>query len=155
MICRLTIYISPSPVGQLIIAAAVIDDMIALVVLSQLKALTGSITAQGILIPVASALLYLFLGGYIAIFILPPFIDKFILSRFPHESHGKIELGILLLMLLGLMPATFYAEASYLMGAFVAGLTFCTSHALHDAFVGQFKRLLQWLMRIFFAASIG
>jgi Kef-type K+ transport system membrane component KefB len=53
------------------------------------------------------------------------------------------------------MPATHYAKASYLMGAFLAGLTFCSSDGLHHIFVRQFKRLLQWLMRIFFAASIG
>ena len=53
------------------------------------------------------------------------------------------------------MPATFYARASYLMGAFLAGLTFCSSDGLHHIFVRQFKRVLQWLMRIFFAASIG
>mmetsp|Transcript_19429 Transcript_19429/g.45207 ORF Transcript_19429/g.45207 Transcript_19429/m.45207 type:complete len:791 (-) Transcript_19429:359-2731(-) len=144
-----------TPVGQLIVAAAVIDDMIALVVLSQLQALTGSITAQGILIPVVSALLFLFVGGAVAIFVLPPIFEKHVLSRVPEQFHGKVELGIMFLMLIGLMPATYYGEASYLMGAFVAGLTFCTSHSLHDAFVGQFKRLLQWLMRIFFAASIG
>ena len=44
-----------TPVGQLIISAAVIDDMIALIVLSQLESLTGSATIQGILIPIVSA----------------------------------------------------------------------------------------------------
>ena len=34
-----------TPVGQLIISAAVIDDMIALIILSQLKALSGHITS--------------------------------------------------------------------------------------------------------------
>jgi len=58
-------------------------------------------------------------------------------------------------LVLALMPATYYAEASYLMGCFVAGLTFCSFDELHQAFVRQFKRVLQWLMRIFFAASIG
>lgn len=144
-----------TPVGQLIVAAAVIDDMIALLVLSQLEALVGSITVQGVLIPVVSALGFLFIGGYLAVFIFPHWIDTFILRHFSHESHGRIELGILFTMLLALMPATYYSKASYLMGAFVAGLTFCSSHSLHDAFVLQFKRLLQWLMRVFFAASIG
>lgn len=144
-----------TPVGQLIVSAAVIDDMIALIVLSQLEALVGTITVAGILIPVVSALLFLIVGGAIALFVLPPFLDRFLWSRWNLESKGKIELGIMLGILLGLMPATFYAKASYLMGAFVAGLGFCTSHELHAEFVRQFKRVLQWLMRIFFAASIG
>ena len=51
-----------TPVGQLIISAAVIDDMIALIVLSQLESLTGTITAAGVLIPVISALGFLIIG---------------------------------------------------------------------------------------------
>lgn len=144
-----------SPVGQLIVSAAVIDDMIALVILSQLEALTGEITVSGVIIPVVSALLFLILGGYCAIFILPSAISKYILVHFGPQDHDRIELGVLISMILVLMPATYYAQASYLMGAFVAGLTFCSSHGLHACFVSQFKRLLQWLMRVFFAASIG
>lgn len=129
--------------------------MIALVVLSQLRALTGEVTVASILVPVVSAMAFLLIGGYLAICILPGLIQKFVLSRFSAEYHDKIELAIMMSMLLVLMPATFYAKASFLMGAFVAGLTFCSSHTLHHIFVAQFKRLLQWLMRIFFAASIG
>ena len=71
------------------------------------------------------------------------------------EKRAPIELAVMLGLLLGLMPATYYARASFLMGAFLAGLAFCRSNDLHHIFVRQFKRLLQWLMRIFFAASIG
>lgn len=144
-----------TPVGQLIVSAAVIDDMIALIVLSQLESLTGTIDAAGILIPVISAVAYLCIGGYIAIFVAPGIINKHILTKFDEAQHGKVELAIMFGIVIGLMPATYYAKASYLMGCFVAGLAFCTSHELHAAFVRQFKRLLQWLMRIFFAASIG
>lgn len=144
-----------TPVGQLIISAAVIDDMIALIVLSQLESLTGEITAQSIIIPVVSAMLYLIVGGYVAIWILPGFLDKYVLHRVKPEYKDRLEFTIMIGMLLALMPATYYSKASYLMGAFVSGLAFCTSHDLHVLFVRQFKRILQWLMRIFFAASIG
>jgi Kef-type K+ transport system membrane component KefB len=144
-----------SPVGQLIISAAVIDDMIALVVLSQLEALSGELTVTSILLPVLSASLFLILGGYIAIFVLPPLINKHVLSRVKEQNQGRVEMGIMIALLIVMMPATYYSKASYLMGAFLAGLTFCTSHQLHHTFVRQFKRVLQWLMRIFFAASIG
>lgn len=144
-----------TPVGQLIISAAVIDDMIALIILSQLESLTGSITAAGVLIPIVSAVCFLTIGGYIALFIVPGVMEKFVLSKVESQFHGKVELIVMFGLLLALMPATFYSKASYLMGAFVAGLAFCTSHELHHTFVVQFKRLLQWLIRIFFAASIG
>lgn len=129
--------------------------MIALVVLSQLEALTGELTVAGVVIPVASALAFLVIGGYCAIFILPPLIHKHILSRIDEEHHDRVEMMIMLLLVLVLMPATYYAQASYLMGAFVGGLTFCSSPGLHHLFARQFKRVLQWLMRIFFSASIG
>jgi len=145
-----------TPVGQLIIAAAVIDDMIALVVLSQLSALTGEVSIGSILIPIISALGYLLLGGYLAISVLPGILEKYILCRLPKSiNRGRAELTIMLFMLIALMPATKYSKASYLMGAFVAGLTFCSSPTLHHTFMRQFKRVMQWLMRIFFAASIG
>eukprot|EP00547_Thalassionema_nitzschioides_P007385 CAMPEP_0194199884 /NCGR_PEP_ID=MMETSP0156-20130528/725_1 /TAXON_ID=33649 /ORGANISM="Thalassionema nitzschioides, Strain L26-B" /LENGTH=776 /DNA_ID=CAMNT_0038924829 /DNA_START=55 /DNA_END=2385 /DNA_ORIENTATION=+ len=144
-----------TPVGQLIIAAAIIDDMIALVVLSQLSALTGDITVAGVVIPIVSALLYLVLGGYLAIYILPGLIDKYLIRKLVKWNQGRVELTLMFVMLLALMPATKYSKASPLMAAFVSGLTFCSSETLHHTFVRQFKRIMQWLMRIFFAASIG
>ena len=81
-----------TPVGQLIISAAVIDDMIALIVLSQLESLTGEIDVVSVLIPVISALLYLVLGGYVAIWIIPPVLEKYVFSNLGNEHKDKIEL---------------------------------------------------------------
>jgi hypothetical protein len=126
-----------------------------MIVLSQLESLTGTIDAAGILIPVVSAVVFLLVGGYVALYVAPGVIEKYVLRKVDSEHHGKVELALMFGILLAMMPATHYAKASYLMGAFVAGLAFCTSHELHAIFVQQFKRLMQWLMRIFFAASIG
>ena len=83
-------------------------------------------------------------------------LERFILRESLSDSlHGKLALSILLFFLLGLMQATHVSQASHLMGAFLAGLVFCTDHDLHVEFVSQFKRTLQWLMRIFFASTIG
>ena len=144
-----------TPVGQLIISAAVIDDMIALIILSQLGALSGTASVASIVIPIASALGFLILGGYIAVYVLPPILDRQIFSRIKKENHGSVGLGLMFLILFGMMPATYYAKSSFLLGAFISGLVFCRNHDVHVRFVSQFKRLLQWLMRIFFAASIG
>jgi len=46
-------------------------------------------------------------------------------------------------MVLGLMPACKAADASYLMGVFIAGLTFANDHEVHHFFGLQFKRVLQ------------
>jgi len=144
-----------TPVGQMIVAAAVVDDMIALVILSQLDGLVGTITVAGILIPIISALLFLIVGGYIAVFVLPKFINRYILPQVSVQYRDQAEMTIMFGLVITLMPATKYAEASYLMGTFIAGLAFCHSDGLHHQFVRQFKRVLQWLMRIFFSSTIG
>jgi len=43
----------------------------------------------------------------------------------------------------------------YLLGCFLAGLCFCTDHHSAVVWQGQIKRILQWLMRLFFACTIG
>ena len=144
-----------TPVGQLIISAAVIDDMIALIILSQLSALTGDVDVIQLLLPIISAFLFLGLGGYIAIAWAPLVMEKLVLSRVSEEKRDTAELTIMISLLLLLMPATYESKASFLMGSFLAGLAFCRSNGLHHIFVRQFKRILQWLMRVFFAASIG
>ncbi|KAL7533649.1 hypothetical protein ACHAXR_005367 [Thalassiosira sp. AJA248-18] len=144
-----------TPVGQLIISAAVIDDMIALIILSQLSALSGDSSVATIVIPIVSALGFLIGGGLIAVLVLPPFLDRYFFARINKENHGSAGLGLMFLILFAMMPATYYAKSSFLMGAFISGLVFCRQHDVHVRFVSQFKRLLQWLMRIFFAASIG
>ncbi|KAL7520783.1 hypothetical protein ACHAWX_005495 [Stephanocyclus meneghinianus] len=144
-----------TPVGQLIVSAAVIDDMIALIILSQLSALTGDANVASIVVPIVSALGFLIIGGYIAVFQLPRLLDRFFYPKIRKENHGAAGLVLMFLILFAMMPATYYAKSSFLMGAFLSGLVFCRNHDVHVRFVSQFKRLLQWLMRIFFAASIG
>jgi len=144
-----------TPVGQLIVSAAVIDDMIALIILSQLGALSGDASVAAIVVPIVSALGFLIGGGLIAVLVLPKYLDRYFFSRIKKENHGSAGLGLMFLILFAMMPATYYAKSSFLMGAFLSGLVFCRNHAVHMRFVSQFKRVLQWLMRIFFAASIG
>lgn len=54
-----------------------------------------------------------------------------------------------------LLLATYNSRASYLLGSFLSGLTFCSNHEAHHVYTVQVKRIVQWLMRIFFAATIG
>merc|ERR1739848_233918 len=44
---------------------------------------------------------------------------------------------------------------SYLLGAFLAGLLFCSDHHVHVIWNKQMKRLMAWLLRLFFACTIG
>jgi Kef-type K+ transport system membrane component KefB len=170
------------PVGQLIIAAAIVDDILALVILSQLQALTTEDPSlKDILIPIISAILWLFVGGAIALYVAPTILPK-VLSSLRRgcgggggggptnttnsndnnsNSNTQIEdsivnMTILFALLFALLPATYYTKASYLLGAFLTGLAFCQDSTGVDAlYRQQFKRIIQWLMKIFFAATIG
>jgi len=70
-------------------------------------------------------------------------VGKFLDRAIPEEHHPQVSLGIMISLILGLMPACKYGKASYLMGVFIAGLSFCRDNEVHHLFVSQFKRLLQ------------
>jgi hypothetical protein len=76
-------------VGQLIVAAAIVDDMVALVVLSQLRALTTTdVTVGTILIPIISAIAWLLGGGAVALYVIPQHVTPALRSilRFCHDQ---------------------------------------------------------------------
>lgn len=166
------------PIGQLIVAAAIVDDILALLVLSQLQALTsqGDVSLAAIVVPIVSAFSWLFLGGALALFVAPSlfaklfewtriqsfesFLNVFRLDPSKPRDSGEDKPSFALISLLGLLfallPATYYSQASYLLGAFLAGLAFCQEPAeLEARFRKEFKKVIDWLMKIFFAATIG
>jgi len=83
-----------TPVGQLIVSAAVIDDMIALVILSQLEALASELTVLSILIPVISAFSYLILGGFVAIAVLPKLLSRYVLPLVASDKRSQLEVRL-------------------------------------------------------------
>lgn len=55
-----------------------------------------------------------------------------------------------------MMTFLYLGGASNLLGAFLAGLSFCTLPSLHHhTWKAQIKRLQTWTVRIFFACSVG
>lgn len=128
-----------------------------MVILSQLQAFTGeNVSVVDMSVPIVSALAFLAIGGYLAVYILPPLVDQFVLDQLPTNiDRHWVSLCIMFNFVLILIPATYYCKASPLMGAFLAGLAFCSNAGAHHLFVSQCKRPMQWLLRIFFAASIG
>ena len=142
-----------TPTGQLIIAAAILDDVIALMLLSELKAISDPTVFNVILPIVVSPLLILFIG-YLSIRYIPRCI-KYIMNKIPQAYHENSILMLLFLSAFILIPACQYAGSSHLLGAFLAGLMFCTDHTVHHAWNNQIKRILNWMLKIFFACSIG
>lgn len=133
-----------SPTGQLVVAAAIIDDMIAIIILSQLEALVGTVSISSILIPIVSSLLFLVVGGSAALFIVPKILKSCVYRKeMNEEKRTRIGLILMFALLMGMMKATHAAKASHLMGAFLVGLVFCRDDEMRILFSGQFKRVIQ------------
>jgi hypothetical protein len=136
----------------------VFDICVLVVVLSQLQAFADEgATTFDMILPIISALGFLVVGGGLAITVIPRWIDDLILSKCGSMgwNRGWVSMAIMFCLMLVFMPMTYAAKSSPLLGAFLAGLVFCSNHEAHHMFVDQFKRVMQWLIRIFFAASIG
>merc|ERR1719384_2802563 len=142
-----------TPTGQLIIAAAILDDVLALIILTEIQALSDpTLLAIGLPLIVSPVLI---IGiGYLAIRWIPIWMKK-LMDKVPKESRENTILALLFLATFILVPMGHFLGSSHLLGAFLAGLCFCTDHTIHHAWHHQIKRVLQWMLRIFFAAAIG
>jgi Kef-type K+ transport system membrane component KefB len=145
-----------TPVGQLIVAACVLDDIIGLIILSVIEVLNKEdVNVIQYFIPVISAFGFLLVLGYFALTWIPKVIEFRILPLFSESQRDLAAFTMMLFLLMGYLPLLYYTKASYLTGAFLAGLSFSQIQSVHTTFVHQTHRLMKWLLRIFFAASIG
>jgi len=142
-----------TPTGQLIIAAAILDDVLALIILSELSAM-GDPTVVGILMPLIVSPVLIIVIGYLALRWIPHWI-KLLMTKVNDEYRENVILGILFATTFAFIPMCHYLGSSHLLGAFLAGLCFCTDHTIHHVWHHQIKRVLQWMLRIFFSATIG
>jgi len=124
------------------------------VLLSELRALAEPSVAAFV-IPVVSAVCFTVGIGAIALFAVPPLLTRVLLPRLPPAYVEQAMLVLLMGTSIGLMAACNAGRASYLLGAFLGGLCFCSLHSLHRLWMAQVKRLQTWLVRIFFAATVG
>ena len=143
-------------VGQLIIASCVIDDIIGLVLLSMFQVLVKP-DPQIIeyFIPLISSFGFLLLLGIPAVTFLPRLIEKKYLTLFPKKMRSMAMFGLLTAMCMAYLPLMNYTKSSYLTGAFLAGATFSQVDGAYDKFMHSSHHVMQWLLRVFFAASIG
>ena len=119
-----------TPLGQLIVATAAIDDVVALVMLSELQAIAGPNSDEwDFIIPVISAIGFVSVFGTFAVFITPSLVLKIEekCKGIETEKVQKIFLCLLSLLSIGLMTALHYGRSSYLLGAFLGGLSFCSA----------------------------
>jgi Kef-type K+ transport system membrane component KefB len=145
-----------TPTGQMIVASSVVDDVLGLIMLSILDVFVReNTTAFDYCIPFISSFGYLIVLGYSGITWMPYIIEHKIMARFPEGYRELVAFCLMFLLLLVYLPLLNYSRASYLTGTFLAGLTFSQINSVHAAFAQHGRGILDWLLRIFFAATIG
>lgn len=78
------------------------------------------------------------------------------LPNVPARHLETTILSLLTVWVLSMMTMLYLGRASYLLGAFLGGLSFCTIPSLHHhTWKHQIKRVQTWLVRIFFACTVG
>lgn len=106
-----------TPVGQLIVASCVVDDVLALILLSMFKVLVkDSPPIYEYFLPIISSLGFLVVLGGSAVTWLPRFIENRILKRCSDSYRELVMFSIMTLMLLAYLPLLNYTQASYLTG---------------------------------------
>ena len=143
-----------TPTGQLIIAAAVMDDVIALVLLSELEALKNP-TPVNFIVPIVSSLCFIVFVGYLATRVVPDVLVKQLVPRVPKKHLEGVLLGMVFVVAYGMMVTTHYGRSSHLLGAFLGGLCFCSLSSMQTVWHQQVEKILSWLIRVFFACTIG
>ena len=134
-----------TPVGQLIVASAVIDDVIGLIILSMLDVLVADAPPiYEYFIPIISACGYLVVLGLSAITWIPYVVEHKILPRFKPDHQQYVAFALLYLLIMAYLPMMYYSRASHLTGAFLAGLSFSQVEGVHHTFITEAGSIMEW-----------
>ena len=126
----------------------------ALVLLGELRGLADPRPLE-LVLPILSAAGFTLGVGAFAVFVMPRLLNQWLLPRLPADWREGSLLGLVFAMAVGLMTALNAGGASYVLGAFLSGLCFCTTPGAMSAWHGQVKRIGKWLLRLFFACTVG
>lgn len=145
--------------GQTIVTAAFLDDIFSLILLVIVMNLGGTVGVDTILIPFISCFAFLGYGLFTASKILPKLIPWILsqvneVSKKSYQPRDEIHLGLMVLLL---MCYAWIAShiGSHLLGAFIAGMSFCEVPRSMYIWRSQMKRISNWLVRLFFAATVA
>ena len=145
-----------TPIGQLITASCVVDDVIGLILLSMFQVLVKEDPKIiEYFIPLISSVGFLFLLGLPAVTVLPRFIQNKYLPMFSKKNRQMAMFGLMFAMGMAYLPIMNYTKSSYLTGAFLAGLAFSQVDGAYKEFMECTHSIVGWLLRVFFSASIG
>ena len=107
-------------------------------------------------IPIISSLGFLLVLGVPAVTWMPKLIETKILNKFKNDGDRQLVMfSMMACLMMAYLPLLNYTKASYLTGAFLAGLTFSQVEHCHHQFTENMHHVMTWLIRVFFSASIG
>lgn len=145
-----------TPIGQAIVASSVFDDVFGLILLSILEVFAdNNPPVFAYIIPFISSFGYLIVLGWLGITYIPRFIENRILPLVSENKRNQLAMFLMISLMVTYMLVLNYSRASFLTGVFLAGLSFSQLHMVHASFIKNGRPLLNWLLRIFFAATIG
>lgn len=143
------------PIGQLIIAAATVNEICNIVLITEVSNVVNGVAIEWYAIPIGIMFVLVGVVGYAAVHIVPTLLDKHVLPRVPADQRANVVLGLIFVTALALIPGCKYSGGSELLGAFLAGFCFCADHVVHETWNKQVKRVMAWLLKFFFACTIG
>ena len=149
-----------SRVGRLICVAAIIDDVLSLVILSVLGALSSSDDVKQDHISVALLILRpimvsfgVLLISFVCIAVIPVCITM-ITKSVDRDVREKIVVGILVMLTAVMTLSSGAVGTTPILGAFAAGMAFSSVHGTGEAWSRLGAPLSDWLSSIFFV-SVG
>ena len=168
-----------SMAGQMTITAAFIDDVFSLVTLVILgKIAQCAVTVQDILVPIFVSFGFLALGIWLALKVFPKITDLLakipLKKNVPIQDRDQVHLMLMFLSLIffgwvssvGAIGGEPFINSrtgtggvpfigSHLLGAFAGGMAWVNVPRSHAIWQAQLKRIVKWMMRVFFACTVG
>jgi Kef-type K+ transport system membrane component KefB len=150
--------------GQLIMAGAMLDDVISLVLLAMLGGMStgGGIGVMTVLTPLLASAGVMVVGYFLRAFFVCIDRKSGVTDRLTPEEVVQVErkrvIIYILAMLLGAVGIVWVAdhiESSYLLGAFMAGMIATTWPHFQETWDELCEPVLPWLCRCFFSCTVG
>lgn len=150
--------------GQLIMAGAMLDDVISLVLLAMLTGFSSpkGIGPMTILTPLIASAGVMIIGYFLRWFFVCLDRKTGATDRLTPEEHVQIErkrvviyIVAMLLSAVGIVWVADHIESSYLLGAFMAGMIATTWPRFQETWEEICEPVLPWLCRCFFACTVG
>lgn len=135
-----------SKLGKLISTAALFDDVLSLILLSEVLVLARDTKSTwDILAPIVFSIV--FVVATVALSMAVPYVLPVALKLLPPAIADGTELMLLLLLVILLTYIAELASTSFLLGGFLAGVSFSSREKTVTNFNNQSKRIVRWLFR--------